>query len=99
MIVINTLNCLEAMTLLHQHHANQQDWDESKQTEEARHFFYVRESILSYLISQNALTLGFAEAPGVLETNLNFLQNIYFNHFNPGPDKEIYFVNKDKSYA
>ena len=99
MLVINVLNCLEALTLLHQRHMNQQDWEESKQTKEAHHFFYARESILSYLISQNALTIGYTEAPAELEPNLNFLQNIYFNNFNPEPDKEIYFVQNDKTYA
>lgn len=97
MVIINVLPCLEVLTILHKYYEDQYSLDDAQRAPEARQFFYVRASLLGYLISRDALTDAYAEAFDELEPNLRYIQELYFDKYNE--EKDIYFVKDDKVYA
>lgn len=71
MIVINVLDTLKILTIFHKYFGDQCD------SPAAADFFYMRESLLSYFISRNALTDGYTEGLDELEPALVKLQSMY----------------------
>lgn len=97
MIIINVLPCLEVLTVFHKYYEDQYSLDENQQSSEAQKFFSVRESLLSYLISRDALTDAYTEGLDVLEPGLRYIQDLYFEKYNE--EKDVYFVTDSKVYA
>lgn len=97
MIIINVLPCLEALIDLFSRYEKQYTLNEDKQTASAKQFFYVRASILGFLISRDALTSVRVEALDELEPNLKYVQDLYIETYNKNVD--IYYTKNDKVYA
>ena len=97
MIIINVLPCLEVLTIFHKYYEDQYSLENDQRAPEVQQFFYVRTSLLSYLISRDALTDAYVEALDELEPNLRYIQDLYFEKYNE--EKDIYFVKNDKVYA
>ena len=92
MIMLNVLNCLKSLTLLHKFHEKEYEMEESKRSPDAKRFFYVRSSLLSYMICKDALTDAFVEAADELEDNLRYLQDLHKNTYNEDP--KVYVVTE-----
>ena len=97
MVIINVLPCLEVLTILHKYYEDQYLLNEDERSSEAQKFFNVRQSLLSYLISRDALTDAYAEGLDILESSLLYIQDVYLEMYNE--QKDIYFVKNDKVYA
>lgn len=97
MVIINVLPCLEVLTILHKYYEDQYGLDENECSLEAQKFFDSRESLLSYLISKDALTDAYTEGLDVLEPSLRYIQDLYFETYNE--EKDVYLVTDNKVYA
>lgn len=97
MVIINVLPCLEVLTVFHKYYEDQYLLKDDERSSEAQKFFSVRESLLSYLISRDALTDAYTEGLDILESSLQYIQDVYLEMYNE--QKDIYFVKNDKVYA
>lgn len=97
MIILNIPECMEVLTGLHKLYEDQYELEESDRDEESREFFEARASILSYIISQDALTSTEVEAVDELENILKYLQDMFFKKYNQY--KDLYSVVNDKVFA
>lgn len=97
MIVINVLLCIEVLTIFHKYYEDQYLLNEDERSSEAQKFFDIRESLLSYLISRDALTDAYTEGLDVLEPGLRYIQDLYVGMYNE--EKDVYFVKNDRVYA
>ena len=97
MVIINVLPCLEVLTILHKYYEDQYLLDKDQQSLESQKFFSVRESLLSFLISRDALTDAYVEGLDVLESSLRYVQDLYLEMYNE--EKDVYFVKDDRAYA
>lgn len=97
MVIINVLPCLEVLNILHKYYEDQYLLDKDQQSLESQKFFSVRESLLSFLISRDALTDAYVEGLDVLESSLRYVQDLYLEMYNE--EKDVYFVKDDRVYA
>lgn len=97
MIIINVLPCMEVLTIFHKYYEDQYLLNEDERSLEAQKFFDVRELLLSYIISRDALTDAYTEGLDVLEPGLRYIQDLYLEMYNE--EKDVYFVKDDRAYA
>ena len=97
MIIVDILSCIKALTVFHKYFEDQYDMEDDKRSPNAREFFRIRQSILSYLICKDALTEAYTGFPNELEEYLMFIQNLYNEIYEE--NLEIYFTKKDRLLA
>lgn len=97
MIIVDILECLRVLTILNKYFEDQFELDDDQRSPNARGFFRIRQSILSYLICRDALTDAYTQVPDELEESLVVIQDIYNEIYSERP--EIYFTKQDKILA
>lgn len=80
MITIDIPNTLSVLIRLHNHHKN--EYDSENQTPQAQLFFNSRATLLSYMISRDALTDLSISAEDDLIRSLETIQQMYLTLFN-----------------